>query len=344
MRYQAGLTIAAVSVACAAASPAQSHSNGSRFLLRGDVMAPPAGFVDMCRTDATFCQMQVDTPPSPPTTLRDGRGATGLPAFAMTVTNMIAAVMPDIITRLEKPGAVSFQVRAVARGADLSVVPSLSPIDVGDPATPRPEAVGARPMPANLLTVTMPDMPGGMPPSPAVPDPATTLPPWRVQPVLTRELPLLVGETVVAPDVTVTAPGPAPNPVAPDRDGDKLLDSVNKLVNGRVRQRPDIQIYATAEHWARSGVGNGAQGDCEDLAIEKRYQLIAQGFDGKRLSFAVVYSRQTKLHTVLIARTAEGDMVLDSDTPWIRRVDQTDYSWISVQSPENGMRWQSARL
>ncbi|MGW8134929.1 transglutaminase-like cysteine peptidase [Sphingomonas zeae] len=344
MRYQAGLTIAAITVAFAAASPAHAHSSGSRFLLRGDVMAPPTGFVDMCRTDSTFCRVQADTPPSPPPAFRDGRGATGLPAFAMTVTNMIAAVMPDILTRLEKPGAVSFRVRAVTRGANLSVVPSLSPISLDDPAMPRPEAVGALAIPANLVTVTMPDTPGGIAPSPAMPEPATALRPWRVRPVMTQQMPLLVGETVVAPDVTVTAPARGPAPAEPDRNADKLLDSVNKLVNGRVRQRPDMQIYATAEHWTRSGLGNGAQGDCEDLAIEKRYQLIAQGFDSKRLSFAVVYSRQTKLHTVLIARTAEGDMVLDSDTPWVRRVDQTDYSWISVQSPENGMRWQSARL
>lgn len=332
MRYQAGLTIAAISVAVAAASPAHAHSGGSHFLLRGDVMAPPAGFVDMCRTDATFCQIQVDAPPSPPPAFRDGRGATGLPAFAMTVTNMIAAVMPDIIHRLEKPGAVSFRVRAVARGADLSVVPRLSPIALDDLATPRAESIGA------------PTMPGAVVPFQGASDPVAALQPWRVQPVLTGEMPLLVGETVVAPDVTVTAPGRGPAPTEADRAGDKLLDPVNKLVNSRVRQRPDIQIYATAEHWTRSGIGHGAQGDCEDLAIEKRFQLIAQGFDSKRLSFAVVYSRQTKLHTVLIARTADGDMVLDSDTPWVRRVDQTDYSWISVQSPENGMRWQSARL
>lgn len=344
MRYQAGLTIAAITVAFATASPAHAHSSGSRFILRGDVMAPPSGFVDMCRTDATFCQVQADTPPSPPPALRDGRAPTGLPAFAMTVTNMIAAVMPDIITRLEKPGAVSFRVRAVARGADLSVVPSLSPIAFDDATMPRATAPGTLAMPANLMTVTMPDALSGAAPAPAMPDPAAMLQPWRVQPVMTQQMPLLVGETVINPDVTVTAPARGPAPAEPDRNADKLLDSVNKLVNGRVRQRPDMQIYATAEHWTRSGVGNGAQGDCEDLAIEKRYQLIAQGFDSKRLSFAVVYSRQTKLHTVLIARTADGDMVLDSDTPWIRRVDQTDYSWISVQSPENGMRWQSARL
>ena len=77
--------------------------------------------------------------------------------------------------------------------------------------------------------------------------------------------------------MTVTAPGRGPAATEADRAGDKLLDSVNKLVNSRVRQRPDIQIYATAEHWTRSGIGHGAQGDCEDLAIEKRFQLIAQG-------------------------------------------------------------------
>ncbi|WP_322964456.1 transglutaminase-like cysteine peptidase [Sphingomonas fuzhouensis] len=319
MRYQAGLTIAAITVAFAAASPARAHTGASRFILRGDVMAPPTGFADMCRTDATFCRQSVDTPPP---ALGDGRGATGLPAFAMTVTNMIAAVMPNIITRLEKP-STSFRVRAVPRGADLSVVPSLPITTFADMAKP--------PLPVSFGEST----------GTADTDLVAPLPSWNAEPVLTAPMPLLVAEPVfdIDPTVTVTAPAVPPVPGT-----DKRLESVNKLVNGRVRQRSDMQIYATAEHWARSGIGNGAQGDCEDLAIEKRYQLIAQGFDSKRLSFAVVYSRQTKLHTVLIARTDDGDMVLDSDTPWIRRVDQTDYSWVSIQSPDNGMRWQSARL
>ena len=186
MRYQAGLTIAAISVAVAAASPAHAHSGGSHFLLRGDVMAPPAGFVDMCRTDATFCQIQVDAPPSPPPAFRDGRGATGLPAFAMTVTNMIAAVMPDIIHRLEKPGAVSFRVRAVAR------------------APTCPSCRDCRPSPLTISRRLAPNRSERPQCQAVVPfqgasDPVAALQPWRVQPVLTGEMPLLVGETVVAP-------------------------------------------------------------------------------------------------------------------------------------------------
>ncbi|UZW56606.1 transglutaminase-like cysteine peptidase [Sphingobium sp. JS3065] len=123
-----------------------------------------------------------------------------------------------------------------------------------------------------------------------------------------------------------------------------LLKEVNNLVNSRVRQRPDMEIYAEAERWTRSGIGPQAVGDCEDLAIEKRYQLLVRGFDPADVSFAVVFSAATGLHTVLVARTDEGDMVLDSSTPWVRRADRTDYSWISIQSTGDQMTWVSARV
>ncbi|MDB5714752.1 MAG: transglutaminase family protein cysteine peptidase [Sphingomonadales bacterium] len=119
----------------------------------------------------------------------------------------------------------------------------------------------------------------------------------------------------------------------------KLLKRVNRYVNSRVQQRTDFEIYARDELWVRSGVGPKAMGDCEDIAIEKRYELVSQGYPPDRLTFAVVFSAASGLHTVLIAKTNDGDVVLDSRTPYIRRWSEVGYSWISVQTAADPMVW-----
>jgi predicted transglutaminase-like cysteine proteinase len=120
-----------------------------------------------------------------------------------------------------------------------------------------------------------------------------------------------------------------------------LLQRINRKVNGRVAQRQDIAIFGQGEVWRRSGIGTAAVGDCEDLAIEKRLQLIAEGFPPTKLAYAVVYDRRLGLHTVLIARTEQGDVVLDSATPYVTAWNRTRYSWISVQAMEDPQRWLS---
>lgn len=163
-----------------------------------------------------------------------------------------------------------------------------------------------------------------------------------------------------SPDVTIDIAAPAPEPVltvtaereerAPARSkamarrGTRapelaLLKKINQRVNGRVVQRRDSLVFGEAELWRRSGVGQGAMGDCEDLAIEKRLQLVAEGFAPEKLAYAVVYDRSVGLHTVLVARTRDGDVVLDSATPYVTPWDKARYSWISVQSMEAPGRW-----
>lgn len=122
-------------------------------------------------------------------------------------------------------------------------------------------------------------------------------------------------------------------------DEAKLLNRINRYVNSRVQQHTDWQIFGRDEVWARSGVGRNAVGDCEDIAIEKRYELVAEGFPANRLAFAVVYSRASGLHTVLVARTERTDVVLDSRSPYVRTWSEADYSWISVQSMDDPGVW-----
>ncbi|MDB5702015.1 MAG: hypothetical protein JWL66_2214 [Sphingomonadales bacterium] len=145
---------------------------------------------------------------------------------------------------------------------------------------------------------------------------------------------------VVASPVPVAASLPPSTAVslAPQASA-KLLKRVNRYVNSRVQQRTDFQIYARDELWVRSGVGPQAMGDCEDIAIEKRYELINAGYPADRLTFAVVYSNASGLHTVLLAKTDDGDVVLDSRSPYIRPWSEVGYSWISVQTAADPMIW-----
>jgi len=117
----------------------------------------------------------------------------------------------------------------------------------------------------------------------------------------------------------------------------KLLRKVNRRVNSRVHQQYDV-----SEQWRPSGIGPGAVGDCEDLAIEKRMELISLGFPPKDLFFAIGYLGGEGLHAVLVAHTAKGDLVLDSRTPWTSEWSRTPYVWLVRQSDIDPTVWLSA--
>ena len=119
----------------------------------------------------------------------------------------------------------------------------------------------------------------------------------------------------------------------------ELLAEVNRTVNAHVRQLTDRQIYGVDEYWTRSTLDKSARGDCEDLALEKQHELLGRGFDPNRMFLAVVYRSHVGLHTVLVARLADGDFVLDSRTPYINRWTETAYSWVVVQDPANPNFW-----
>lgn len=119
----------------------------------------------------------------------------------------------------------------------------------------------------------------------------------------------------------------------------ELLAHVNKHVNGHVRQQSDIATYGVGELWRPSGDGPRAAGDCEDLAIEKRLQLIAAHFPPENLFFAVVYGTNIGLHTVLIARLGNGDVVLDSRTPYIEPWTRSGYKWLAIEKPGDPQVW-----
>jgi len=128
-------------------------------------------------------------------------------------------------------------------------------------------------------------------------------------------------------------------PVLAQADRMKLLDQVNRRVNGSVRQVTDFQVFGSGDHWRRSGVGPGATGDCKDLAVEKRMELIEQGFPAQDLFLAIVFRADLGYHALLIAHTDAGDMALDSRSPYVVPWKQAPYIWVKRQSREDPTAW-----
>ena len=149
-----------------------------------------------------------------------------------------------------------------------------------------------------------------------------------------------VTESIAAPAVPVAAEEtPPPPPTMGEAERMKLLKDVNRAVNSRVRAQTDMQRYGVEELWNRTGMERGAAGDCEDFAIEKREQLISAGYPAKDLFFAVAFRVDLGLHAVLVARTDEGDLVLDNRSAYVTPWAKAPYIWVKRQSQEDPMRW-----
>ncbi len=114
------------------------------------------------------------------------------------------------------------------------------------------------------------------------------------------------------------------------------LVAVNRSVNSSIRPVSDRTLYGVKDRW-RVGV---AKGDCEDYALEKRRRLIAHGWPTSAVLIALGRARGEQ-HAVLIARTSEGDYVLDNLTNQVLPVRRSSVSLSQVQSPDNPKIWRS---
>lgn len=144
----------------------------------------------------------------------------------------------------------------------------------------------------------------------------------------------------LTPDISEN---PSPDPVSetmalPVLDM-KQLRGVTRYVNVHVRQMSDARIYGKGEVWQRSGTGRAASGDCEDLALEKQWELRKLGYPPGSTMLAVVYRRSYGLHAVLVVRTQQGDYVLDNMTNSVKPWSRVKYSWLRIQSPDDPNKW-----
>ena len=115
--------------------------------------------------------------------------------------------------------------------------------------------------------------------------------------------------------------------------------AVNAKVNRLVQPVTDAEYYATEEFWTYPG----AYGDCEDYVLMKRHLLVQAGWKPANLLIAVVRQGDGSGHAVLVARTRQGDFVLDNLDHEVRRWSQTPYRYVRLQSPRHAGHWLQVR-
>jgi predicted transglutaminase-like cysteine proteinase len=125
-------------------------------------------------------------------------------------------------------------------------------------------------------------------------------------------------------------------PAAPltEQSWNNLL-SVNAYFNANIVPVTDEQLYGVQEFWTYP---NG-YGDCEDIALAKRRQLIQDGWAPSDLMIAVVRQQNGEGHAVLMVRTDRGDLVLDNQDGTIRVWTDSPYHFLKRQSQTDPSRW-----
>jgi predicted transglutaminase-like cysteine proteinase len=132
---------------------------------------------------------------------------------------------------------------------------------------------------------------------------------------------VLANLTSVKQDAQITSPQLETSTAPPVRKYREFLDrlaaqngsridqinAVNKYVNANVRQKPDLQL--DGDIWAAPLQTLLTGGDCEDVALVKRWGLKRLGFDPKDLFLAMgmtLLTRPPVGHALLAVRLPDG--------------------------------------
>jgi predicted transglutaminase-like cysteine proteinase len=108
------------------------------------------------------------------------------------------------------------------------------------------------------------------------------------------------------------------------------LNSVNARVNATIHP-------AYRDEWTPEQ----PVGDCKDFAMTKRQRLVESGWPTSALPVAIVRTSSGEKHLILVARTTQGDFVLDNLTNQIVPWSQAPYSWEKIQSTTDAFAWRS---
>lgn len=114
------------------------------------------------------------------------------------------------------------------------------------------------------------------------------------------------------------------------------LDEINRSVNHAIQPVTDLENYGVNEYWT---IPKNGKGDCEDYALMKRHELIAQGWPTGSLLMTVVRDEKGEGHAVLTARTLQGDFVLDNKNDDVKIWHKTGYDFVMRQSFLNPRVW-----
>ena len=116
------------------------------------------------------------------------------------------------------------------------------------------------------------------------------------------------------------------------------LESVNKAVNRRIRERSDKATTGRADVWGRPA----SEGDCEDFAILKKAELLKRGWPASALLLTVA-TLGGEGHTVLTVRTDKGDLVMDNRASAVKDWSRTSYRYFARQSQSDSGKWMRIR-
>lgn len=110
----------------------------------------------------------------------------------------------------------------------------------------------------------------------------------------------------------------------------RQLESVNASVNAAIRP-------AIRNDWTPGQT----VGDCKAFAMTKRQRLINMGWPSSAVPVAIVRTSSGVQHLVVVARTNQGDFVLDSLNHSIVPWTSAAYSWEKILSTTNGLAWRT---
>jgi predicted transglutaminase-like cysteine proteinase len=77
--------------------------------------------------------------------------------------------------------------------------------------------------------------------------------------------------------------------------------------------------------------------------MTKRQRLINSGWPSSALPVAIVRTFVGEQHLVLVARTSQGDFVLDNLTSGISPWRSASYSWEKIQSTTDALAWRAMK-
>lgn len=112
------------------------------------------------------------------------------------------------------------------------------------------------------------------------------------------------------------------------------LEAVNTSVNRRIAERSDLVTTGSSDDWRVPT----KQGDCEDIAILKKSELLKRGWPASALLLTVA-TLGGEGHTVLTVRTDKGDLILDNRGSVIRDWSRTSYHYFARQSQSTNGKW-----
>lgn len=129
--------------------------------------------------------------------------------------------------------------------------------------------------------------------------------------------------------------------VAIDREHWTQLQQINGLVNHEIQGIGDNDHYSIYKlgiinWWTYPDDGAG---NCNDYVLMKRKLLVEAGWSPSALLLTVVLDTHNEGHLVLMARTNDGDLILDNLTDTIKAWDVTGYTFIKRQSADNPNTW-----